>query len=69
MEYIRATESDTEEIYRIVQDTIRTVYPRYYPEEVVEFFLRPSLQRKYIQGYKRGVCWRAVCMKKGAIGR
>ena len=38
MEYIKATESDTEEIFRIVQDTIKTIYPRYYPQEVVTFF-------------------------------
>lgn len=38
MEYIKATESDTEEIFRIVQDTIKTIYPRYYPQEVVDFF-------------------------------
>lgn len=38
MEYIKATENDTEEILTIVQDTIRTIYPRYYPQEVVEFF-------------------------------
>ncbi len=38
MEYIKATESDAEEIYMIVQDTIRTIYPRYYPQEVTAFF-------------------------------
>lgn len=38
MEYIIATENDAEEIFAIVQDTIRTIYPRYYPREVVEFF-------------------------------
>lgn len=38
MEYIKATESDTEEIFRIVQDTIKTIYPRYYPQEVADFF-------------------------------
>lgn len=40
MEYIIATENDAEEIFAIVQDTIRTIYPRYYPREVVEFFVR-----------------------------
>lgn len=38
MEYIKATESDAEEIFRIVQDTIKTIYPRYYPQEVADFF-------------------------------
>lgn len=38
MEYIAATKNDTEEILMIVQDAIRMIYPRYYPQEVVEFF-------------------------------
>lgn len=38
MEYIKAAENEAEEILMIVQDTIRTIYPLYYPEEVVEFF-------------------------------
>lgn len=38
MEYIKATGKDREQIYKIVQDTVRTVYPKYYPKEVVDFF-------------------------------
>lgn len=38
MEYRKATQSDAEEIFTIVQDTIRTIYPLYYPKEVVDFF-------------------------------
>lgn len=38
MEYRKAMQSDTEEIFRIVQNTIQTIYPRYYPQEVVDFF-------------------------------
>lgn len=38
MEYIRATIEDTEQIYELVQNTIKTVYPKYYPKEVVDFF-------------------------------
>lgn len=38
MEYIKATEKDTEQIVMLVQDTIRTIYPKYYPREVVDFF-------------------------------
>lgn len=38
MEYIMAAKNDTEEILMIVQDAIRTIYPRYYPQEEVEFF-------------------------------
>lgn len=39
MEYIIATENDAEEILAIVQDTICTIYPRYYPRKVVDFFV------------------------------
>ena len=38
MDYIKATEKDTEQIVMLVQDTIRTIYPKYYPKEVVDFF-------------------------------
>lgn len=38
MEYVKATEKDIEQIVMIVQDTIRTIYPNYYPKEVVDFF-------------------------------
>lgn len=38
MEYRKATEQDTAQIYNLVQTTITTVYPRYYPKEVVDFF-------------------------------
>uniref|UniRef100_UPI00405667AE GNAT family N-acetyltransferase n=1 Tax=Acetatifactor sp. TaxID=1872090 RepID=UPI00405667AE len=38
MEYIKATKADAEQIYELVQETIKTVYPRYYPREVVTFF-------------------------------
>ncbi len=27
-----------EKVYELVQDTIRNVYPKYYPKEVVDFF-------------------------------
>lgn len=38
MEYIKAVIEDTEQIYNLVQDTIKKVYPKYYPKEVVDFF-------------------------------
>ncbi len=38
MEYIKATDIDCEQIYKIVQDTVTAVYPKYYPKEVVDFF-------------------------------
>lgn len=38
MEYIKATEKEMEQIVKLVQNTILTVYPKYYPKEVVDFF-------------------------------
>lgn len=38
MNYIKAEKENAEEIYRLVQNTITTVYPKYYPKEVVNFF-------------------------------
>lgn len=38
MEYIKATKSEAQQIFELVQETIKTVYPKYYPREVVDFF-------------------------------
>ncbi len=38
MKYVKADISLTAEIHSIVQKTIKTVYPKYYPSEVVSFF-------------------------------
>lgn len=38
MEYIKATEKDLDQIVMLVQETIKTIYPKYYPKEVVDFF-------------------------------
>lgn len=38
MEYIKATENDVDQITALVQETIKTIYPKYYPKEVVALF-------------------------------
>lgn len=38
LEYRKAAIEDTEQIWELVQDTIQTVYPKYYPKEVTGFF-------------------------------
>lgn len=38
MNYRKATAEDCDKIYALVQETIKTVYPKYYPKEVVAFF-------------------------------
>lgn len=39
MKYIHASVSDAKQITTLVQRTIQTIYPKYYPKEVVDFFL------------------------------
>ncbi len=39
MEYIKASEKDIDAVWELVQETIKTVYPKYYPKEVVDFFI------------------------------
>ena len=38
MNYLSATEDHTEAIHDVLQTTIRSVYPKYYPQAVVDFF-------------------------------
>lgn len=38
MQYIKATAQHLQQIVELVQNTIRTIYPKYYPKEVVDFF-------------------------------
>ncbi len=38
MQHYKAKAEDCKQIYNLVQETIRTVYPRYYPKEIVRFF-------------------------------
>lgn len=38
MECIKATSDMVESIYNILHTTIKTIYPKYFPKEVVDFF-------------------------------
>ena len=65
MEYFKASEDHAEQIYNLVQNTITVVYPRYYPEAVVDFFCslhnRTNITRVFVapefqgQGYGRRI--------------
>lgn len=41
-------------IYHILHTTIRTVYPRYYPQEVVDFFCRHHSREHILDGIASG---------------
>lgn len=38
MEFILADKKDTERVYELVQETIKTIYPTYYLQEIVDMF-------------------------------
>lgn len=38
MDYMKAEKKHMEAVYQLVQETIKTIYPKYYPKEVVSFF-------------------------------
>lgn len=42
MIYELAKIDDLQIVYDVVQHTIKTIYPKYYPAEVVDFFLQDS---------------------------
>ena len=65
MEYIKANEKDTEQVVKLVQDTIRTIYPKYYPKEVVDFFCDLHCYEKISKDIKDGFV--GVLKKDNAI--
>lgn len=50
MEYIKATSDMVESIYNILHTTIKTIYPKYYPKEVVEFFCNHHSKEHILEG-------------------
>lgn len=60
MKYELATIEELQAVYEIVQHTIKTVYPKYYPSEVVEFFcnhhgidsIRNDIENGYVSVFK-----------------
>lgn len=54
MEYITATIKDLQEIYNVVQESIKTVYPQYYPKDVVDFFSELHSKEKIQNDIEKG---------------
>lgn len=54
MKYIKAVTADIDIIYNLVQETIKTIYPKYYPSEVVEFFCNLHCKENIEQDIKDG---------------
>lgn len=54
MEYLKATAEMADAIHNILHTTIRTVYPKYYPGEVVDFFCRHHSREHILEGIASG---------------
>ncbi len=54
MEYIPATSERVDDIHHVMQTTISAVYPKYYPAEVVDFFLRLHSREHTQEGVESG---------------
>lgn len=54
MKYITATSDMVDAIYDVLHTTIRTIYPQYYPKEVVEFFCQHHSKEHILEGIASG---------------
>lgn len=54
MEYIAAAPDMADAIYNILHTTIKTVYPKYYPKEVADFFCRHHSKEHILEGIASG---------------
>lgn len=55
MEYIKATGKESGQIFKLVQETIETIYPKYYPKEVVEFFCELHCHSNIVKDIELGL--------------
>ena len=54
MEYVPATLEYVDDIHHVMQSTIRTVYPKYYPAKVVDFFCQLHSREHVQEGVESG---------------
>lgn len=54
MKYVTATSDMANEIRNVLHTTIRTIYPKYYPKEVVDFFCRHHSKEHILEGIASG---------------
>ncbi len=80
MQYIQAVKEHTASVFELVQETIRSVYPKYYPGEVVDFFCSLHSREKIAGDIENGSvgvlveegrrttrrwCWTLLCRPAG----
>jgi GNAT superfamily N-acetyltransferase len=61
MRYFQATEEHTEQVVTLVQDTIKEAYPKYYPNEIVDFFCELHNSEKIKNDIKNRNVWLLFC--------
>ncbi|MDE5580605.1 MAG: GNAT family N-acetyltransferase [Treponemataceae bacterium] len=54
MEYVAATADMANAIHDILHATIKTIYPKYYPQEVVDFFCQHHSMEHILEGIASG---------------
>lgn len=54
MEYIKASDKNIDDIFHVVQKTITTIYPKYYPKEVVDFFCEHHCRETIAKDIEKG---------------
>lgn len=54
MKYIRATSDMANDIQNVLHTAIKTIYPKYYPKEVADFFCRHHNNQHILNGIASG---------------
>lgn len=65
MEYVTATSDMASAIYNVLHTTIKAVYAKYYPKEVVDFFCQHHSKEHILDGIASGNM--GVLFENGAI--
>lgn len=60
MEYLLAQKNDLKTVFDIVQRTIKSIYPKYYPQEVVKFFC----ELHNLENIEKDICGGSVGLLK-----
>lgn len=55
MKLTNAGTEHTKQIYQLVQNTIKTVYPLYYPKEITEFFCSLHSEENIASDIQKGI--------------
>ncbi len=50
MKYIKATSDMVNDIQNVLHTSIKTIYPKYYPKEIVDFFCRHHSKEHIVDG-------------------